>query len=209
MTNGKGYQSNGGPRTSEDVIRTALEGGVKPNNLDNEIQLLTSSGLMERVTAKNNFNISYYKLANIRKVDLYTDVPFQLTLLSDTDTAGSSPVEMTISRVTNAGGTLEYGAAKNRTGIGFQWGLAFEIGAKKFLLIHNRPVQNLEGNYMIRWTPVKQAAEVIESGYTVEVLDKKTSIIKLEILTENRRREQDIPNPLCTQLSHPALHNQI
>src|SRR5450432_3754238 len=75
----KGDQSTGGGggRTSEDLIRLALEGGQKSNNLDNEIQLLTSSGLMERVTAKNQFNISYYKLASIRKIDLYTDIPFQ------------------------------------------------------------------------------------------------------------------------------------
>src|SRR5579859_3075137 len=39
----KGDQNKGDARTSEDLIRTALEGGVKPNNLDNEIQLLTSS----------------------------------------------------------------------------------------------------------------------------------------------------------------------
>src|SRR5260221_13188703 len=39
----KGDQINGGARTSQDLIRTALEGGVKLNKLDNEIQLLTSS----------------------------------------------------------------------------------------------------------------------------------------------------------------------
>jgi tyrosine-protein kinase Etk/Wzc len=86
----KGDQNNGNARNTEDLIRTALEGGTRPNNLDNEIQLLNSSGLMERVTAKNNFNISYYKLAKIRKIDLYKDVTFKLSLLSDTDTTNDS-----------------------------------------------------------------------------------------------------------------------
>jgi len=204
----KGDQNNGGARTSEDLIRTALEGGVKPNNLDNEIQLLTSTGLMERVTAKNNFNISYYKLAKIRKIDLYTDVPFQLTLLSDTDTTTTSPVEMSISNISNAGGTLEYGAEKKKTQVRFYWGQPFQINAKKFLLTHYRPVQNLEGNYMIRWASVKQAAETIESNFLVEVLDKKSSIIRLEILTENLRRGQDILNSICREFSLADLEEK-
>lgn len=189
----KGDQNNGGGgRTSEDLIRTALEGGTKPNNLDNEIQLLTSTGLMERVTAKNDFNISYYKVANIRKIDLYTDVPFRLKLLSDLDTANTATVEIGISNLTSAGGTIAYGPEKKKTSLNFHWDQSFMIGWKKFVLTHDRPVINPEGNYLISWMPVKQAAEVIESRYTVEALDKKTSIITLEVLTENLKRGQDI-----------------
>src|SRR5258708_13353904 len=36
----KGDQSNGGARTSEDLIRTPLEAGVNPNNLTTQIPLL-------------------------------------------------------------------------------------------------------------------------------------------------------------------------
>ncbi|GAC1430773.1 MAG: tyrosine-protein kinase [Chitinophagaceae bacterium] len=204
----KGDQNNGGARTSEDLIRTALEGGVRPNNLDNEIQLLTSSGLMERVTAKNNFNISYYKVANIRKIDLYTDVPFQLKLLSDPDTAGTTSAVMTISKLSDAGGIIQYGAEKNKATVNFYWNNPFLIGWKNFVLTHNRPVQNLEGNYMISWTPVKQAAEEIKSRYSVEVLDKKTSIIKLEVLTENLKRGQDILNAVCKEFNLSDLEEK-
>jgi capsular exopolysaccharide synthesis family protein len=163
---------------------------------------------MERVTAKNDFNISYYKLASIRKIDLYTDVPFQLTLLSNADTTNTSPVEMSISGISNAGGTLEYGASKKKTTSVFHWGVAFETGTKKFILTHNRPVQNLEGNYMIRWMPVKQAAEAIENSFSVDVLDKKTSIIKLEIVTENLRRGQDILNSICREFNLADLEEK-
>jgi uncharacterized protein involved in exopolysaccharide biosynthesis len=204
----KGDQNSGGARTSEDLIRTALEGGVKPNNLDNEMQLLTSGSLMERVTAKNSFNISYYKVAKIRKIDLYTDVPFQLKLLSDLDTANILPVDMTISNLSNAGGTLQYGPEKKKSNINFHWDQSFMIGWKKFLLIHDRPVQNLEGNYLISWTPVKQAAEELQSRYSVEVPDKKASIIKLEVLTENLKRGEDILNAVCKEFNLADLEEK-
>jgi capsular exopolysaccharide synthesis family protein len=186
----KGDQTNGGGgRTSEDLIRTALEGGQKSSNLDNEIQLLTSTGLMERVTAKNQFNVSYYKLASIRKIDLYLDVPFQLKPLSVLDSTAS--LSVIVSDLNNAGGTLKYGAG-NTNAMNFKWDKSFWIADKKFLLTHERPLQNTDGNYMITWNPVKQTAAEIASRYSVDVLDKKTSIIKLEVLTENLKRGQDI-----------------
>jgi capsular exopolysaccharide synthesis family protein len=202
----KGDQNNSGARNTEDLIRTALEGGSRPSsNLDNEMQLLTSTGLMERVTAKNNFNFSYYKLASIRKIDLYKDVPFQLSLLSDADSLNESPVDLTLSNINKTGGTIEYGADKNKTSMRFYWDRSFTIEGKLFSLSHSRPIQNVPGKYMIAWAPVKQAAEAIENNLSVDVLDKKTSIIKLELLSENLKRGQDILNAVCKEFDHTYL----
>jgi capsular exopolysaccharide synthesis family protein len=197
----------GGTRTSEDLIRKALEGS-RPNNLDNEMQLLTSTELMERVTAKNDFNISYYKLGNIRKIDMYTDMPFQLKLLSDLDSAGGSSVDLTLSNISNTGGIIQYGPENKKSTINFHWNQSFMIGWKNFVITHNRPVLNMEGSYMISWKPVKLAAEEIESKYTVEVLDKKTSIIQLEMLVENLRRGQDILNAVCKEFNLTDLEEK-
>ncbi|MEP6746612.1 MAG: polysaccharide biosynthesis tyrosine autokinase [Bacteroidota bacterium] len=186
----KGDQANGGGgRTSEDLIKMALEGGQKSNNLDNEIQLLTSTGLMERVTAKNQFNIRYYKLANIRKIDLYLDIPFQLKPLSVLDSATS--LAITVSDVSNDGGMLKYGPG-NTNSMKFKWDKPLWIADKKFILIHDAPIQNVDGNYLIAWNPVKQEAAEIASRFSVDVLDKKSSIIRLEVLAENLKRGQDI-----------------
>jgi capsular exopolysaccharide synthesis family protein len=204
----KGDQNNGGTRNTEDLIRTALEGGSRPNNLDNEIQLLTSTGLMEKVTAKNNFNVSYYKLAQIRKIDLYKDVPFQLNLLFDEDSANGSPVDLTLSNITNTGGTLAYGTGENTTGMRFYWDRSFTVQGKLFSLSHNRPVQNVTGKYMISWYPVQQAAQAIENSLSVDVLDKKTSIIKLEILGENLKRGQDILNAVYREFELAYLEDK-
>jgi capsular exopolysaccharide synthesis family protein len=204
----KGDQNNGGGTRPEDLIRTALEGGSRPNNLDNEIQLLTSTGLMEKVTAKNNFNFSYYKLANIRKIDLYKDVPFQLSLLFDADSTNESPVDLTLLNINLTGGTLEYGADKNKTSMRFYWNQSFTIQGKLFSLSHNRPIQKIAGKYLISWTTVKQAAQVIESNFSVDVLDKKTSIIKLEMVSENLKRGQDILNAVCKEFELTYLEEK-
>ena len=205
----KGDQNNGGARNSEDLIRTALEGGTRSNNnLDNEIQLLSSSRLLENVTAKNNFNISYYKLAKIRKIDLYKDVPFQLSLLSNTDSTNDSPVDLIISNINNTGGLVEYRTVQNKISIHFNWNRAFTIPGKIFSLSFNQPVQNPAGKYMISWAPVKGAAKAIESNLSVDVLDKKTSIIKLEILSENGKRGQDILNAVYREFNLAYLEEK-
>lgn len=204
----KGDENNGGTRNTEDLIRTALEGGASPSNLDNEIQLLTSSGLIERVTAKNNFNISYYKLAQIRKIDLYRDVPFQLTLVSYTDSTNDSPVDLTLSDIGPNGGIAEYGASQNKTIIRFNWNKNFTISGKKFLLSCNRGPENIGGKYMISWVPVPLAAQKILSNLIVGALDKKTSILKLEILSENLKHGQDVLNGIFKEFNLSYLEEK-
>ena len=61
----------------DDLIRNALS-GEKKINIENELQLMRSSNKIERITSKYEFNISYYKLATVRKIDLYHDAPFAL-----------------------------------------------------------------------------------------------------------------------------------
>ncbi|HEY8894805.1 MAG TPA: polysaccharide biosynthesis tyrosine autokinase [Niastella sp.] len=204
----KGEENNGGARNTEDLIRTALEGGSSPGNLDNEIQLLTSAGLMERVTAKNNFNISCYKLAQIRRIDLYKDLPFQLTLVSYTDSTNDSPVDLTLSDIGPKGGTAEYGADQNKTIIRFNWNKNFTISGKTFLLSCNRPLKNIDGKYLISWVPVTSAAQKILSNLTVAALDKKTSILKLEILSENLKYGQDVLNAIFKEFNLSYLEEK-
>jgi len=204
----KGEENNGGARKTEDLIRTALEGGSSPGNLDNEIQLLTSAGLMERVTAKNNFNISCYKLAQIRRIDLYKDLPFQLTLVSYTDSTNDSPVDLTLSDIGPKGGTAEYGADQNKTIIRFNWNKNFTISGKTFRLSCNGPLKNIDGKYLISWVPVTSAAQKILSNLTVAALDKKTSILKLEILSENLKYGQDVLNAIFKEFNLSYLEEK-
>lgn len=56
------------------------------NSLDDEIGILTSTGVMEEVISKNNFNISYYIEGNIRDVEIYgEDVPVNIKVDETSD----------------------------------------------------------------------------------------------------------------------------
>jgi capsular exopolysaccharide synthesis family protein len=90
----------------------------------------------------------------------------------------------------------------------FYWDRSFTIQGKLFSLSHNRPIQNVAGKYMISWIPVKQAAQVMENKLSVDVLDKKTSIIKLEILSENLKRGQDILNAVYREFELSYLEEK-
>jgi capsular exopolysaccharide synthesis family protein len=201
----KGDQNNGG-QTSEDLIRTALEGKEKTNNLDNEIQLMTSTGLMERVVSKNQFNISYYKLGNIRKIDLYLDIPFRLIpeFISDSN----SSLSLNLMNITNSGGIIKYGPENKMNAISFHWDIPFLVEGNRFLLTRPQSTRNIDGNYMITWNPVKQTAEEILGKFSVEILDKKTSIIKLDILIENLKRGQDILNAISREFNAADIEDK-
>ncbi|SHG17184.1 capsular exopolysaccharide family [Arenibacter palladensis] len=55
-------------------------------SLEDEIGILTSSGIMEEVISKNSFNITYYIKGNIRDVEIYgEDVPVKILIDETSD----------------------------------------------------------------------------------------------------------------------------
>jgi uncharacterized protein involved in exopolysaccharide biosynthesis len=56
--------------------------------------------------------------------------------------------------------------------------------------------------------PCKGAAQAIESNLSVDALDKKTSIIKLDILSENGKRGQDILNAVYREFNLSYLEEK-
>src|SRR3954462_6933748 len=64
---------------SKDIVDNAVSGGN--TNLENDMMLLRSSSLMNRVVAKNKYNIWYYKVGKLIASEIYTGAPFQLVPL--------------------------------------------------------------------------------------------------------------------------------
>src|SRR6266704_2093278 len=95
----------------DDLNRQAVN-GEKKNNLDNELQLIRSSDLMDQVVMKNGFNISYYKIGNVRKVDLYLDATFRL--IPQTIADSSHSVNIILTSMNSDGANIQLGSDKSK-----------------------------------------------------------------------------------------------
>lgn len=195
LVKGNENSASNASNASGDLIEAAMNGKSKVN-LDNEIQLMRSSSLMERVVARNSFNVSYFKLGKIRKVDLYLDAPLRLVPQYITD---SNALAVTLTDINTYGGIIKYGPEKKEASLPFKWNQPLWLDGKRFTLAPQGNVNTINGNYIVEWNTVAQAAAEISSKLTVAMLDNKTTIIQLNILIENLNRGVDILNAVSRE----------
>ncbi|MEO5647724.1 MAG: Wzz/FepE/Etk N-terminal domain-containing protein, partial [Chitinophagaceae bacterium] len=194
----KGSQNSTASRSSDDLIENALSGGQK-TSLENELRLIRSSTLMQRVVSKNSFNISYHHIGSIRKTDMYTDVPFRLLpqLIKDS----SRPFTLRITEFTTDGGIIETGSEENTKKFNFKWNVPFASEEKTFLLVKRGNTTPGKAHFEVTWNPIRVTVGEILKKLSVGMLDAKTSIINISLLIEHPRRGQEILNALASEFN--------
>jgi len=188
--------TQGGGRGSTDLIVNAINGGPT-ENLDNEIQLLRSSALFERVVEKNQFNILYYKVGKFKNTDLYLDAPFRLVpqFIGDSN----HPVNIAVKKFDDQAITIAYGPNDKLIYQQVKWNTSFKVLGNQFIFVPRGNLVAEDGNYLVVWSPARLTSEDILAKTTVDILDRKTTIIQLSILTENLKRGEDILNALSRE----------
>ena len=191
--------------SQEDLISNALV-ATKSSNMENELQLMRSSGLMERIVLENQFNISYFILGRVKSTDIYLEAPFKLIVQKITDS--SKGLAVIVKSHNSTGVKIEYGAKSNKRIINLKWNSPYTMDGFQFVLAPRGEAASGEGNYMAIWSPVKQTAREIASKVTVDWLDKKTSIIKVDILIENLERGKNILDALVKEYDRTDLEEK-
>ncbi|MEO6546459.1 MAG: polysaccharide biosynthesis tyrosine autokinase [Ferruginibacter sp.] len=199
----KGERPN--PSGMGDVVNAATI-GFRSSNMENELQLMRSIGLMESIVAQNQFNVSYYLLGKIKSSDLYLNAPFRLIVQKISDSA--SGFSIIVKDLSNAGARIEYGPKTKKKGSFLNWNTPYTINGQQFVLAPRGKNVGGEGDYMAIWSPVRQTAQEIAGKITVDWLDKKTSIIQLTILIESLQRGRDILNALAKEYDRKNLEDK-
>ena len=189
----------------QDLISTALVAN-QTSNMENELQLMRSSGLTERIVLENQFNISYYLLGRVKTTDVYLDAPFRLVLQTSTDSTRG--LTFTIKNLSNTGANIKYGPKANINESSIKWNTPYTIEGHQFVLVPKGKNIANAGEFMVAWNPVKQTAQEIASKFSVDWLDKKTTILQLSILIENLDRGKDILNALVKEYDRSDLEEK-
>ena len=188
----KGNQPSSAKQQVNDLVGTAMSSQLQ-GNLNNELISLRSTSLMQRVVAKNGFNISYYHLGKFLKTDLYLDAP--LRLIPSTIIDSSTAFEIIVKKLTNTGGIIEYGLVDEPKSLTFRWNKTFTINGSSYILAPaSGATFDQKNSYSVRWVPLWAAGAEISSKMSYSILSEKTSILQLEILIENLSRGKDILN---------------
>ena len=184
-------------KASEDLIEGALN-GKKTINLNNDIMLIKSSGLMERLVAKKNLNVLYYKKGNLLDINIYKDAPFRLVSLEITDSNRTYSLYV---KTINAKGGMFLSTDRKEKKYTFFWDIPFVINGQRFKFTSEGPVSKEDGEYLVYWKPVQTVAAELSRQLFANPLDPKTSVIQLSLKTENIQMGKDVLNTLFSEFN--------
>jgi len=188
--------ANSSPNTLQQDIITQGISGVRPINLENEIQLIRSSKLLQRVVEKGRLNVEYSKEGNIKVFDAYKATPFIFTAIGIKDSSKSYSIR--IKQLDSKGGQLE---DINKKSFLFKWRDTMEVGGMRFCLYPTSSYPSpISDPFLIKWQPINAVAANYQNKLTVGSLSSKTSILTLSVVVENTTRGKDFLNLLVNQI---------
>src|SRR5580658_5345231 len=161
-------------------------------NLSNEIELLKSTPVLQRVAKDLNLQTSYYSRGNVRGSLIYPLYPFRLNLIKKDSTKGLS---FTINMLSADRYTVDEGKAV------FHFGDTLTIGADKVQLIRNLSVgifSFASRRFEIDWLPLHDVALGLQGSLKVMQINEQSTILTLSFEGENWMLGKDVLNDLMS-----------
>lgn len=183
--------SSGGISEGQILLQEGLTGGGK--SMDNEIQILKSLTLAEKVVDKLKANISYVKEKNNK--ELYTKSPFVLDTFSF---IGERPfgLSLMVEPIDSQQFRLKY--VSSEVGDVYQFGKYFTDHAGTYK-ISRRPDTYLEqANYIIKITPKEFLAFSFNNRIAIQRIGSQhsSSVLSLQMTDAIPERARDVVNTL-------------
>jgi capsular exopolysaccharide synthesis family protein len=128
-------------------------------NIQNEIEILQSQPVLERVVESLNLNFTYFSIGKIAETNLYTNSPFRIEVLNLVDSTTSFTLNF------NVPNNQSFRLSGEKDLISFGQSFKTEFGV--FRLIKNPGYNNLATEYRVVWQPTVNAAGMLGGGLFV------------------------------------------
>lgn len=180
-------EQNGGGRSDkfEDVFIND-----KAQNIQNEIEILKSRPLMQRVVDSLHLQFTYYAIGKIKTVNIYRQRPFNVNVIQVTDSSRTFSIKVKFIskhefRVNGDKQTYTFGQAfKNSNG-------SFSLSS----------TQNYDagGEFNVVWLPTSVAAGAYAGALQIMPKTPGTGILNISMMTSHPQMGADIVNRLMEE----------
>jgi tyrosine-protein kinase Etk/Wzc len=189
----KNENGQGGGGSGKEISFNELFMNQGAINLSNEIQILRSRPVLQRVARDLNLQKLYYNKGSIRSSLQYGNYPFELEILKMTDSSAGFGFQVNILNDT------QFLVNESKTRIAF--GQSFQVGNN--LCVLNRNLNESLFQYQIRiflvnWQPLSQAAEGLLGGLTITQATDQATILTLSFDGENTDLGKNVLNTLMS-----------
>lgn len=185
-------------------------GGMGSNSIENELEILKSKKLMRDVVLKNNLQTSVYVLKSLGKKEVYKDKsPIVVRIINENleEKYPEKPIQLNIK-----GDAVELVSKELSNSLKTQFGREIKLPAVTFVIDKNknfRPEKDLDYNHLeISLASIDSRVSKLQEEYSVNLADKKATVIALNINVENIEKGKDILNELVKSYNADAIEDK-
>jgi uncharacterized protein involved in exopolysaccharide biosynthesis len=184
-------------------------GLVAPANVDNEIHILRSKKLMNKVVEKLNLDISYYYKGKFRNTEYYKNSPVTVTFIGDV----TAPTTFSITPFSENRYKIEdvmkrgevYDFEKKAL---FNDTLVTPVG----VIVVTPTTYLTKDKYNEKINVIKSTKQLTTMRYTgsvsVQLADKKSSVLTIKNKSNNPLRSEDLINTLIDVYNQDAIEDK-
>jgi tyrosine-protein kinase Etk/Wzc len=177
------------PASRDDKVEDILSGNNRSQNIQNEIEILKSKPLMERVVNRIHLQVSYIAIGKITEFNIYSQAPFVMEIFELTDSSTSFASKIKILN------TREFRINNEKT---LSFGEVFRNGHGVFRLVKTGGVAP-GSEFNVKWDPAPVVANNLVRSLKVQPQSPGTGILSVSIQTTNGQMSADIVNALMVQ----------
>ncbi|MBC7873167.1 MAG: polysaccharide biosynthesis tyrosine autokinase, partial [Ferruginibacter sp.] len=185
----------GGQRNELDELIS----GNKASNINNEIEILKSRPLMERVVDTLDLELSYSAKGKIKTVNIYKQGPFRIEVLEIVDSTRKFTLKIKFQNEKE----FRFNDDKNT----FSFGQVFRNAHGVFRLVRN-PNSSISKEYAVTWTPNYTAASEYAGAIQVNLKSPGTGILFVSMRTTNSSMGADIINKLMDEYGRYSVEQK-
>lgn len=177
------------PASREDKVTDILEGSNRSQNIQNEIEIMRSRPLMERVVNRIHLQVSYIANGKIKDFNVYKQAPFQMEVyeIADSTASFSIKIKMVSSQIFRIDNESN-----------FSFGKVFQNKYGIFRLVKTGKIAP-GSDFTINWEPSTVVASNLVRNLKVQPQTPGTGILSVNIQTSSALMSADIVNSLMVQ----------
>src|SRR5690554_5209352 len=188
-----------------------LTGSMGPSGFENELQILKSKSLTERVVKELDLNIQYFSEGKLKAFELFGNIPFQVTLLTNEDSLRAPIPPFYVLPISDDSFELweEDSNSKNT----YSYGENISLTSGEIMISPNLKYQSHRGSLhespiKVRVRSILGVVEAYQRSIQVEQVSKLTSVIRLSINSANYKKSEAILNELIYQYNEDAKEDR-
>lgn len=185
-----------------------LAGSFSNSDFDNELEILRSKTLTERVVDELNLTVSYYKEGNIRDAEIFDNKPFNVRVITNSEGNKSPTGFIYLQPVSKTSYTVRMDGIAEKT---YEFGEPVSFDWGNIIVTPNLEILNKTDEIDELRVAIKNRAAVVNqlrNSIIASQVSKNSSVIALELISPVPAKAEAILDALIRQYNEDAINDR-